>query len=47
MAIIKKVPRLKVEIDLDGQNGNAYFLLGSASRYAVQLNLDKKLFWRI
>jgi len=29
-----------VEIDLTGPQGNAFFLLGTAKRYAAQLDLD-------
>ena len=41
MAILKKVKNNNViEIDLTGSQGNAYFLLGTASNLAKQLGLD-------
>jgi len=39
--MIKKNPAGgKITIDLTGPQGNAFFLLGTASRLAKQLNLD-------
>ena len=42
MAILKKEKQEKsgIEIDLTGPQGNAYFLLGTASDLAKQLGLD-------
>jgi cytoskeletal protein RodZ len=40
MAILKKKKSLKVEIDLTGKQGNAFYLLGLASKYAKQLDLN-------
>jgi hypothetical protein len=40
MTIVKQRPRGKVEIDLRGPKGNAYFLMGSAMKFAKQLGLD-------
>ena len=41
MAIVNKTPRRQV-IDLTGPQGNAFFLLGTASKLAKQLDLDGK-----
>jgi len=41
MAIVKKQPRRQV-IDLSGPQGNAFYLLGTASNLAKQLGLDGK-----
>jgi hypothetical protein len=41
MAIVKKQPRRQV-IDLSGPQGNAFYLLGTASNLAKQLGLDSK-----
>lgn len=41
--MIKSQKELKsrgIEIDLSGPQGNAFFLLGTAQRYAKQLELD-------
>ena len=39
--IKKKTPRTgNIELDLTGPQGNAYVLLGYASKYAKQLGLD-------
>lgn len=38
--IKKKVQRGKRTIDLTGPEGNAFFLLGTASNFAKQLGLD-------
>lgn len=42
MAILKKEDQKpdKLQIDLTGPQGNAYFLLGQASNLAKQLGLD-------
>lgn len=40
MAILKKQPTKKIEIDLTGPQGNAFFLLGTANRLGRQLDLD-------
>lgn len=40
MAIIKKQQRGKRVIDLTGEQGNAYFLLGTASKWAKQMGLN-------
>lgn len=41
MAIKEKKPREgKIEIDLTGPDGNVFFLMGYATQYARQLNLD-------
>ena len=38
---IHEMPRKeKIEIDLTGPNGNAYYLLGTATRLAEQLSKD-------
>lgn len=42
MAIKKKVSRSTIEIDLTGPDGNAFVLIGTASRLAKQLGLDGK-----
>lgn len=39
--IVKKTNTRPI-IDLDGPQGNAYFLLGTAQRYANQLNLNSE-----
>ena len=43
MAIRKKEerPRLPIEIDLSGPEGNAYVLLGYAANFCKQLGYDK------
>jgi hypothetical protein len=41
MAIKNKSNR-KPEIDLTGPQGNAFFLLGTAAKYAKDLELDSK-----
>lgn len=38
----KKMKTGPVEIDLTGPDGNAFNLIGTASRLAEQLDLDKK-----
>jgi hypothetical protein len=38
--IKKKVEPIRREIDLTGPQGNAYFLLGTAQKWAKQLELD-------
>ena len=40
MAIKNKVSRSTIEIDLTGPDGNAFVLIGTASRLAKQLGLD-------
>ena len=40
MAIKKKVSKSTIEIDLTGPNGNAFYLIGMASKLAKQLGLD-------
>ena len=40
MAIKNKVSRSTIEIDLTGPDGNAFVLIGNASRLAKQLGLD-------
>lgn len=42
MAIKKKVSRSTIEIDLTGPDGNAFVLIGTATRLAKQLGLDGK-----
>lgn len=42
MAIKKKVNKSTIEIDLTGPDGNAFVLIGTASRLAKQLGLDKQ-----
>lgn len=38
--MILKKQNTKIEIDLTGPDGNAFFLMGTAIRLAKQLNLD-------
>lgn len=38
--VIKAKPQRGIEIDLSGPGGNAYALLGTAHRLAVQLDLE-------
>lgn len=38
--ITTKQKQSKIEIDLTGSQGNAFVLLGYASRFSKQLNLD-------
>ena len=38
--IREKQPQLEIVIDLTGPQGNAFFLLGAAAKYARQLGLD-------
>jgi hypothetical protein len=40
MAILNKPQTRGIEIDLTGPQGNAFFLLGTASNLAKQLELD-------
>jgi len=40
--IKKKRTSKKIEIDLTGPEGNAFFLLGNAGKLAKQLDLDGK-----
>ena len=43
MAIIKGTKKGRVEIDLRGPQGNAFYLLGTAKQYAKQLGYSEKL----
>lgn len=38
--IVSKQPTRTIEIDITGPQGNAFFLLGTASRLAKQLGMD-------
>lgn len=38
--IVDKKPNSKIEIDLTGPQGNAFFLIGQARQLAKQLDLD-------
>ena len=40
MAIEKKTPQDKIYIDIDGEKGNAFYLLGSAKNLAKQLGMN-------
>ena len=40
MAILKKRPSSKIEIDLSGTQGNAFYLLGVAKQLSKQLEFD-------
>ena len=40
--IKKKTPSASIEIDLTGPQGNAFYLLGTASNLAKQLGFDSK-----
>lgn len=40
--MIKSKKQNGIEIDLTGPNGNAFYLLGTASNLAKQLGLDSK-----
>jgi hypothetical protein len=40
--IKKKTPSTSIEIDLTGPQGNAFYLLGTASNLAKQLGFDSK-----
>ena len=40
--IKKKTPSASIEIDLTGPQGNAFYLLGTASKLAKQLGFDSK-----
>jgi hypothetical protein len=42
MAIVKPQSVMKIQIDIDGPDGNAFCLLGYAKQYARQLGLDYK-----
>ena len=42
MAIKKKVNKSTIEIDLTGPDGNAFVLIGTATKLARQLGLDSK-----
>lgn len=42
MAIVNKPKTRGIEIDLTGPQGNAFFLFGTASNLAKQLDLDGK-----
>lgn len=39
--ILKKPQNKKIEVDLEGPQGNAYYLLGLASNLSKQLDLNK------
>lgn len=41
--IVKKKNKSKIEIDLTGPQGNAFYLLGVANDLSKQLELDKNL----
>ncbi len=43
MAILPKPNHTPITIDLTGPQGNAYYLLGTASNLAKQLGLDSKV----
>jgi len=43
MAIVSKPNHTPITIDLTGPQGNAYYLLGTASNLAKQLGLDSKV----
>lgn len=40
MAIVKPASVMKIQIDIDGPDGNAFCLLGYAKQYSRQLGLD-------
>ena len=40
IAIEKKTPQDKIYIDIDGEKGNAFYLLGSAKNLAKQLGMN-------
>jgi hypothetical protein len=42
MTIRKKTPKSEIVIDLTGPDGNAFVLMGYASRFAKQLGKDDK-----
>jgi len=42
MTIRKKTPKSEIVIDLTGPDGNAFVLMGYASRFAKQLGKDGK-----
>lgn len=42
MAILTNQPKRKQQIDLNSPEGNAFFLLGTASKLAKQLGLDEE-----
>lgn len=42
MVIKKKALAKRITIDLTGPQGNAYFLLGTAEKYAEQLGIDQE-----
>lgn len=39
---VSKVKSLRIEIDLDGPQGNAYVILGYADKFGVELNFSKE-----
>ena len=39
---IKQKPHRKMEIDISGPEGNAYYLLGTAKAFAKELGLDEE-----
>ena len=40
MAIVKKSKQREIVIDLTGPDGNVFVLMGTAKRFARQLDLD-------
>jgi len=40
--VIKQKSHQKMEIDISGPHGNAYYLLGTARAFAKQFNLDEE-----
>lgn len=38
--IVKKKKQTKIEIDLTGEQGNVFFLIGTASKLSKKLGLD-------
>ena len=40
MAIVKKTKQREIVIDLTGPDGNVFVLIGTAKRFARQLDLD-------
>ena len=40
MAIVKKTKQREIVIDLTGPDGNVFVLMGTAKRFARQLDLD-------
>ena len=44
--IVKKKEKSKIEIDIDGPEGNAFHLLGVAKNLCKKLNMDFETFHR-